>query len=60
MNKKVIQQFDKDEVKKSGLEKELNDYFSRIEYLNDSLFSDGTHLYRPEVYTHVYSKKFMR
>ena len=56
--RKDIQALDSNEIEQSGLKKELTQYFDKVQYLNDSLFKDGTHLHHPELLTQTYQKLF--
>jgi hypothetical protein len=43
----LVKTFNRDEITKTTLSKELNDYFDKITYIDSTKFLDGTHLINP-------------
>jgi len=58
--KKDVEHINYDEIKKNGFEKEFRGFFEKIIYLDDSKFSDGSHLKQPEIYTAFYLKNYIK
>ena len=61
-SKNEVEKMDENEIVNNNLEREFENYFKHIIYLNDSIFIDGTHLKREyvEYYTTYYKNKLMR
>jgi hypothetical protein len=57
--KKSVDSLDKNEIAKTGLQEEFSHYFDNILYLDDSNFSDGSHLKDPAKYSEYYKNKFL-
>ncbi|MDW7691043.1 hypothetical protein R9C00_20180 [Flammeovirgaceae bacterium SG7u.111] len=56
--KGLVEQLDKSEAIECGMETEFNSYFDELFYLDSTLFSDGTHLIKPEEYSEYYLKNY--
>lgn len=52
-----IRNWNKDEIKGYKEKKLVEHYISRIEYLPDSCFFDGSHLRNPQLYKHIIQNK---
>lgn len=55
-----IEKINKAEINKTTMVSEFENYFSNFNYIADSNFSDGTHLWKPDEYTASYRIKFIR
>ena len=51
--KLLIESIDKSEILQTKLSSELLAYFEKINYIDKSNFSDGTHLINPENYYNI-------
>lgn len=58
--KKLIEKMDINEFANYNFKHEFKDYFSKIIYLDSTLFSDGTHLIQPEIYTKMYMSELTK
>jgi hypothetical protein len=59
-SRKLIQNMKTNGLSLTGLESELNDYLNKIEYYNDTLFVDGIHLKKPNLYVTYYKQKYIK
>lgn len=61
INKKnFIENINIDELPPTHLEKQFNDYFNNIIYLDSTNFVDGIHLIHPEKYTNKFKTEYFR
>jgi len=58
--KPLLEKMNKNEIVKSNLSNEFNNYFENIIYLDDSNFVDGLHLKKPQKYTEYYKNKWIK
>lgn len=56
----LIEYIDTYEIQQTNMEKEFDEYFKKIIYLDSSKFCDGTHLKDPSIYTKLYKEKWVK
>lgn len=54
--KAVVENMNSYELKMTNMTQEFQNYFSSMVFLNDTCFSDGSHLKNPADYTYLYSR----